>query len=558
MKINLIVDKNSLDSQTDANIMGFLFKKIKDKTELKMVDVNNFKCEKASINIFFGCINNVLLDYAKSNILVPSQNSFLSEWAKQLDGFNLVLCKTRYIEEIFRDYVSKDKLKYIGWRSTDLYTSVDKNYRDFLLFVHNNKFADYKKIIDSWEPEFPRLNIINGNLFNVKKEQSNINYLDQLTQSEFERVVNENGLHICLNQIESFSHSINQCCLVKSIPLIIDKGPMKEIVNDDICFTVGGKKKKLNNLLGSKYDYNVDDLKSTVKKISELSETTLEIMGKNARIHAIKSQGINSHLFKDVMSDHLKIVRQESIKKPLKLDKESLPKVTLVTLTRNRKHLFKLAVYNYKTSTYPKDKLEWLIYDTSNDDEKVEDYLPPKEERESLNISYYHNNALISIGESRSRACELAKNEIIVFMDDDDYYFPESVVTRVNTLVNSGKQIVGVRILASLSINKIVSYINSSGIYSSVQTSVSPATLCFYKSILSDKVKFTHENINECEELFKHIDLTQFKEISWENVIVALSHKNNTTNRNVPNQKPNGCHYGFTDKLLKFILELDD
>ena len=74
MKINLIIDKNSLDSQTDANIMGFLFKKIKDKTELKMVDVNNFKCEKASINIFFGCINNVLNDYAKANICVPNQN----------------------------------------------------------------------------------------------------------------------------------------------------------------------------------------------------------------------------------------------------------------------------------------------------------------------------------------------------------------------------------------------------------------------------------------------------------------------------------------------------
>ena len=558
MKINLIVDKNSLDSQTDANIMGFLFRKIKDKTDLKMVDVNNFKCEKASINIFLGCVNNVLLDYAKSNILVPNQNSFLSEWAKQLDGFNLVLCKTRYIEEIFREYVSKDKLKYIGWRSTDLYTNVDKDYTNFLLFVHNNKFADYKKIIDSWEPEFPDLNIINGNLFNVKKEQPNINYLGNLTQSEFERVINENGIHICLNQIESFSHSINQCCLVKSIPLIIDKGPMKEIVNDDICFTVSGKKKKLNNLLGSKYDYSGDDLKSVVKKISQLSETTLEIMGKNARIHCLKNQDINSHLFKDIMSDHIKHVRQESIKKQIKLDRESLPKVTLVTLTRNRKHLFKLAVYNYKTSTYPKDKLEWLIYDTSNDDERVEDFLPPKEERDALNISYYHDNSLKSIGVSRNNACELAKNEVIVFMDDDDYYFPESVVSRVNSLVNSGKQIVGVRILASLSITKVISYINSPGIYSSVQTSISPATLCFYKSILSDKVKFTDENINECEDIFKNIDLTKFKEISWENVIVALSHKNNTTNRNVPNQKPNGCHYGFSDKLFKFILELDD
>ena len=558
MKINLIVDKNSLDSQTDANIMGFLFRKIKDKTDLKMVEVNNFKCEKASINIFCGCINNVLLDYAKSNILIPSQNSFLSEWSKQLGGFDLVLCKTRYIEEIFRECVSKEKVKYIGWRSTDLYTNVDKDYSNFLLFVHNNKFADYKKIIDSWEPDYPKLNIINGNLFNVKKEQPNINYLGNLTQSEFERVVNENGIHICLNQIESFSHSINQCCLVKSIPLIIDKGPMKEIVNDDICFTVSGKKKKLNNLLGSKYDYKAEDLQSTVKKISGLSETTLEIMGKNARIHALKNQDINSHLFKDVMSEHLKTVRGKSMDKEVKLEKDSLPKVTLITLTRNRKHLFKLAVYNYKTSTYPKDKLEWLIYDTSNDDEKVEDYLPPKEEREKLNITYHHNNALISIGESRNNSCELAKNEVIVFMDDDDYYFPESVINRVNALINSGKQIVGVRILASLSINKVVSYINSPGIYSSVSTSISPATLCFYKSILSEKVRFTDENINECEDIFKNIDLNMFKELSWENIIVSLSHKNNTTNRNVPNQKPNGCHYGFTDKLLKFILELDD
>tara|TARA_Y100000591_G_C21848366_1_gene710047 strand:- start:2477 stop:4153 length:1677 start_codon:yes stop_codon:yes gene_type:complete len=558
MKINLIVDKNSLDSQTDANIVGFLFRKIKDKTDFKMVDVNNFKCEKASVNIFFGCINNLLLDFAKSNILIPSQNSFLSEWAKQLEGFDLVLCKTRYIEEIFRSYVDKEKLKYIGWRSTDLYSNIDKNYDNFLLFVHNNKFVDYKKIIDSWEPDFPMLNIINGNLFNVKKEQSNINYLGNLTQSEFERVVNENGIHICLNQIESFSHSINQCCLVKSIPLIIDKGPMKEIVNDDICFTVPGKKKPLNNLLGSKYDYNSDSLKSVIKKIAELSETTLEIMGKNARIHAVKNQDINSHLFKDIMSEHLKMVRSKSMKKEVKLDKEKLPKVTLITLTRNRKHLFKLAVYNYKTSTYPKDKLEWLIYDTSNDEEKVEDFLPPKEEREKLNISYYHDNSLKSIGESRNKSCELAKNEIIVFMDDDDYYFPESVVTRVNSLVNSGKQIIGVRILASLSITKVISYINTSGIYSSIRTSISPATLCFYKSILSENVRFTHENINECEDIFKNIDLGLFKEISWENVIVALAHKNNITNRNVPNQKPNGCHYGFSDKLLKFILELDD
>ena len=82
--------------------------------------------------------------------------------------------------------------------------------------------------------------------------------------------------------------------------------------------------------------------------------------------------------------------------------------------------------------------------------------------------------------------------------------------------------------------------------------------MCFYKSILNDKCSFDDENINECTSIVNNMDLSKFEEISWENVIVSLSHKNNMTNRNIPKTKPNGCHYGFTDKLLKFILELDD
>ena len=99
---------------------------------------------------------------------------------------------------------------------------------------------------------------------------------------------------------------------------------------------------------------------------------------------------------------------------------------------------------------------------------------------------------------------------------------------------------------------------NAPNLYSKLGISISPATLCFYKEILTDECKFGDENINECEELFDKLDLSLFKELSWEDIIVSLAHKNNLTNRNVPTSKPNGCHYGWSDKLLKFILELDD
>ena len=558
MKINFIINESDNDSRTDANILSFMFKKIKDKVDIKLININNFKCEKASINIFFGCINNVLLDFAKSNILIPNQCTFMKEWTQYLDNFDLILIKTNYMEEIFKTYVDSSKLKYIGWRSTDLYTSVDKEYDEYLLYCYDQKYTNFKKIIDAWEPTYPTLNIVNGSLFNIKKNQDNINYLDKLSQNEFEIMFNRCGVHICLNNIDSFSHNINQCMLAKSIPLIINGGPMKEIVSLEDCIPLKSKKKKLTNLLGSKYDYDVDELKTSITKIMNTSINSLESMSENCRTHAIRNHSINDQLFKDLMNNHLKNVRNNSVKKSTDIVNSELPKISCITLTHNRKHMFKLAVYNYQTCDYPKNKMEWIIYDTSNDDETVEEFLPNEEERLKMGIKYIHLNECMTIGESRNRACEIAKNDIIVFMDDDDYYFPQNINKRINALVNNNKKIVGCCYLGSLAINKVISYINAPSIYSSIGKSISPASLCFYKNILNDKCKFNDSNIYECETIFEHIHLSMFKELSWEEIIVSLAHKNNITNRNVPNSKPNGCLYGWTGKLLKFILELDD
>jgi hypothetical protein len=558
MKINFIVNEENLDSTTDANIMSFLFKKLKVKVDNKLVNVNKFKCEKASINIFFGCINNVLNDYAKANICVPSQNSFFKEWTKHLDNFDLILVKTRYMEDMFKTYVSAEKIAYVGWRSTDLYSSVDKEFDEFLLYCYNDKFTNYQQIIDSWEAHYPTLNIINGSLFNFKKKQDNLNYLGKLTQNEFENLYNRCGVHLCLSSIESFSHTINQCSLSKSIPLYVNGGPMSEIVNAEDCFPLKGKKKKITNLLGSKYDYAVDDLKAMVEKVIKTSDTTLETMGENNRKNAVRNHGISDDLFKKALSPFMNTVRSNPSSKSNEIVSTELPKVSIVTLTHNRKHLFKLAIYNFNTSDYPSNKVEWVVYDTSNDEEKVADMLPDEKEMRELNIKYIHDNSQITIGEARNRACSEATNNIIVFMDDDDYYFPQSVSKRVNALINNSKNIVGTRYLASLAIHKVISYMNAPGLYSTLGRSISPASLCFYKNILTDSIKFDDENINECETLFNSMDLSLFKELGWEEIIVSISHKNNITNRNVPNSKPNGCHYGWSDKLLKFILELDD
>ena len=44
------------------------------------------------------------------------------------------------------------------------------------------------------------------------------------------------------------------------------------------------------------------------------------------------------------------------------------------------------------------------------------------------------------IGRKRNYGVELASNDIIAFMDDDDYYYPEHLKIRVNYLEKSNKK----------------------------------------------------------------------------------------------------------------------
>ena len=44
-----------------------------------------------------------------------------------------------------------------------------------------------------------------------------------------------------------------------------------------------------------------------------------------------------------------------------------LPNITILTPTYNRKNVFKLAILNYLNIDYPRDNIEWIILDDSNE-----------------------------------------------------------------------------------------------------------------------------------------------------------------------------------------------
>jgi glycosyltransferase involved in cell wall biosynthesis len=100
----------------------------------------------------------------------------------------------------------------------------------------------------------------------------------------------------------------------------------------------------------------------------------------------------------------------------------SRPFVSVLTPTYNRRRFIPHLIECFKAQEYPQSKMEWIILDDGTD--KVGDLF---EKSGLTNVRYYAEDVKLNIGAKRNKLNELAKGDIVVCMDDDDYYPPERV-----------------------------------------------------------------------------------------------------------------------------------
>ena len=104
-----------------------------------------------------------------------------------------------------------------------------------------------------------------------------------------------------------------------------------------------------------------------------------------------------------------------------------LPSVSICTPTFNRRPFFEYTIKCYLHQDYPRDKIEWIIIDDGTD--KIEDLV--------INIpgvKYFKYDTKMTLGKKRNLMHEKSSGDILVYMDDDDYYPPERVSHAVNML----------------------------------------------------------------------------------------------------------------------------
>ena len=108
------------------------------------------------------------------------------------------------------------------------------------------------------------------------------------------------------------------------------------------------------------------------------------------------------------------------------------PLVSVCTPTYNRRHFIPFLIKNFKAQTYPKQLIEWIIIDDGED--CVRDLFEGVE-----CVKYFRYEEKMKLGRKRNLMHEKCKGEIIVYMDDDDYYPPERINHAVNRLRSQPK-----------------------------------------------------------------------------------------------------------------------
>jgi glycosyltransferase involved in cell wall biosynthesis len=221
----------------------------------------------------------------------------------------------------------------------------------------------------------------------------------------------------------------------------------------------------------------------------------------------------------------------------------NFPFVSVVTPTYNRRRFIPHLIKCFKAQTYPADRMEWIVLDDGS--EPVEDLF-----KGITNVHYIREMEKQNIGAKRNRLNKESCGDIIVAMDDDDYYPPE----RVSAVVAAFKQKPTVNLAGSSEI--YMYYTDIKTIYKLgpyAPTHATNGTMAWRKSYADSHVydeTVTHAEEKSFLDGYKHpmIQLNPMK------VMLVMSHSDNTFDKKKMREQPDNPYVKKTTmKLRDFI-----
>jgi glycosyltransferase involved in cell wall biosynthesis len=208
-------------------------------------------------------------------------------------------------------------------------------------------------------------------------------------------------------------------------------------------------------------------------------------------------------------------------------------------------------------SDYPKDKIEWIVVEDSDDpnEDASDRVVQVGMQSAPLQLIYCPIGNKTPIAEKRNIGVARASNNIILFMDDDDHYPETSFRRRVAWLTKHPWQprAVACTTIACYDLLRGVSAVNTPPLSLGFSKRISEATLAFYKDFWAERNFNAADSVGEGEFFLQGREQSCL-ELPPQQVIVAFSHRKNTSGRRIPSDdaKP-GCFWGFPKEYLQYV-----
>ena len=198
----------------------------------------------------------------------------------------------------------------------------------------------------------------------------------------------------------------------------------------------------------------------------------------------------------------------------------SYPLVSIYTPTFNRRPFIPYMIKCFEQQTYPKDRIEWIIIDDGTD--PIMDLV---QNIKQVKYTYYKEKMLL--GRKRNLMHNKCSGDIIIYMDDDDYYPPERVSHAVQTLQDNPTFLIA-------GSSEMYIYFDSKkkmykcGPYKEYHSTA--ATFAFRRELLLE-TSYNNENALAEERYFLKNYTIPLKQLDSLKSIIVFSHKHNSLNK---------------------------
>jgi hypothetical protein len=567
MRVNIISIYNRKNPSTkDVDIMRGILTVIFGKdVDIQLIQYVQPQCREADINVFFDVVNPSLLSYASKNIWIPSHEKTYQTWIPYANMMNEIWAKTHETERIFKQLTSTC-VRYIGWTSLNKQTPSKKNYHKALLKIENTPYCESTKVFDTYAKilaenralfvRLPILHVVSAVApANIPEEITNkvVLHVD-ISDSEYDELLTECGLFIRLAKADGFSHSVNEAMASGSNLLVSSISPyLEDIVgeaNIGASFCASSETTSNTVFLGSHVETDPESIKQQlVEYVDSDFKDKQTGSGFMRRVYET-NHGNWIERIKSVVMQVMHVESPYSLSDGMPKEDE-LPDVSIICVTRDRRMFMPILKYSYMIQSYPEEKLELVIVDDGDD--PIEDTLFGVP-----NVTYIKLDQKMTIGQKRNIGISKSSYEMIAFMDDDDVYPNNSVLERVAMILKSpAKHCAFCTTIPCYDITKYSSFMNAPPIILGMSERISEATLAFTKGFWNER-NFEDIQIAEGNAFIRGRE-HMCRELSPQEVIVSLVHSKNTSSRKLPEFKePNGCHFGFNEKLFAMVSEIGE